>query len=231
MNRPATTEGRPLMASTKIRTGRAQRLRISLRNTAVRKPSGTRDQRRPGRPARGCRRWRARRRRPWRLDERPDELAGLGEELEPQRVAAPLHDDVADEQHERHDAAPALPTRRRPSSIRSSAAPGRPARGRPASRCRGRRGTSRRRSQPAPSTGVSLEDQPGRARTRDSARPASDAGVAAARNDPAGAGRRGRVAGGGAACAMARRRRCAWPSDLDPDARADCGRRRPTRPC
>ena len=45
MNRPATTDGSPLMASTKIRTGRRHRLRVSFRNTAVSRPSG-RDQNR-----------------------------------------------------------------------------------------------------------------------------------------------------------------------------------------
>ena len=41
MNRPATIDGSPLMASTKIRTGRRNRLRVSLRNTAVARASGT----------------------------------------------------------------------------------------------------------------------------------------------------------------------------------------------
>jgi hypothetical protein len=41
MNRPATTDGRPLMASTNTRTGRRRRLRVSLRNTAVDTARGT----------------------------------------------------------------------------------------------------------------------------------------------------------------------------------------------
>ena len=41
MNRPAMIEGTPLIASTKIRTGRRSGPPISFRNTAHRKPSGT----------------------------------------------------------------------------------------------------------------------------------------------------------------------------------------------
>ncbi len=41
MNRPATIEGVPLIASTKIRTGRCRRPRTSFRYTAVITPSGT----------------------------------------------------------------------------------------------------------------------------------------------------------------------------------------------
>ena len=41
MNRPATIVGTPLIASTKMRTGRRNGPPISLRNTAHSRPSGT----------------------------------------------------------------------------------------------------------------------------------------------------------------------------------------------
>ena len=41
MNRPARIDGSAVMASTTVRTNRENRLLISLRNTAVDRPSGT----------------------------------------------------------------------------------------------------------------------------------------------------------------------------------------------
>ena len=98
MNRPATTDGRPLMASTKMRTGRRHLLRDLVEEhgggqTERQRPAGA-----PGRPARACRRSRARRRRRWPASAASTPRWSWMKNDEPQRLDA-LDHDVADEPH------------------------------------------------------------------------------------------------------------------------------------
>ena len=148
MKRPATIDGIALIASTIMRTGRASRPPISLRNTAVAMPSGTESSvaiptissvptiaRRPAAFGRRA--------------QRADLALVLGEELRPQRVEA-ARDRVADDERERDQ----HPDRDRRDDDADDAVAGvqraRAARGRGTTRSRGTARTTRRRSRARP---------------------------------------------------------------------------------
>ena len=214
-------DGTPLMASTKIRTGRRSGPPISFRKTAHSEAERHRDHDRRGRPARACRRWRAQRRPSWPVDSGPRELLRLREEVPRQRVDA-LDEDVAEDQ--RRAARPSGQRGRRDDHRHRPVAGhhvGRRARGRPASRCT-RKATYQQISEPDRRPRAARAGRASQtSENDDSAAAGQDAGVASVPNDR---GRRGRSvsagSGAGPSPAVVAARGARWPSDLHPRAGA-----------
>ena len=117
-------EGTPLIASTNIRTGRRQRPADLVQEDRAQEAERHRDQARRGRPARACRRSRAPRRPRWPATSGPTNCLGLREECATCSPWMPFDQDVAEDQHQRHDHGQRRRGRRPPPSARSPASTG-----------------------------------------------------------------------------------------------------------